>query len=51
MINRKSKEEMRLAIVVPCYKEDAVLGETTKRLTKVMEALINRKHPIVLFFT
>lgn len=43
MINRKSKEEMRLAIVVPCYKEEAVLVETTKRLTKVMEALINRK--------
>ena len=34
---------MRLAIVVPCYKEEAVLVETTKRLTKVMEALINRK--------
>lgn len=31
----------RLAIVVPCYKEEAVLGETTKRLTKVIEDLVN----------
>lgn len=31
----------RLAIVVPCYKEEAVLHETTKRLTRVLDNLIN----------
>lgn len=31
---------MRLVIVVPCYKEEAVLGETTQRLTDVIESLI-----------
>ena len=30
----------RLAIVVPCYKEEAVLGETTKRLTAVLDSLV-----------
>lgn len=29
----------RLAIVIPCYKEEAVLGETTKRLTVVLDKL------------
>lgn len=29
-----------LAIVVPCYKEEAVLTETTRRLTDVIKALI-----------
>lgn len=31
---------MRLAIVVPCYKEEAVLAETTKRLSEVLDNLI-----------
>ena len=31
----------RLAIVVPCYKEEDVLEETTKRLTGVMSSLIS----------
>lgn len=30
----------RLAVVVPCYNEESVLSETTKRLTKVLEDLI-----------
>lgn len=30
----------KLAIVVPCYKEEAVLAETTKRLTKLLDDLI-----------
>lgn len=33
----------RLAIVVPCYKEEAVLHETTKRLTEVLDELIVAK--------
>lgn len=33
----------RLAIVVPCYNEEAVLIETTKRLSHVLESLINDK--------
>lgn len=31
----------RLAIVVPCYKEDTVLAETTTRLSQVLDELIN----------
>lgn len=31
----------RLAIVVPCYKEEAVLPETTKRLSEVIDALVH----------
>ncbi len=30
----------KLSIVVPCYKEEAVLTETTKRLTNVLDHLI-----------
>lgn len=30
----------RLAIVVPCYKEEAVLDETTKRLTMLLDDMI-----------
>lgn len=30
----------KLAIVVPCYKEEAVLEETTKRLTSIIEGLL-----------
>ena len=32
-------EKNRLAIVVPCYKEEAVLEETTLRLTAMLDAL------------
>ena len=32
-----------LAIVVPCYKEEAVLEETTTRLTELMKSMINEK--------
>ncbi len=31
----------RLSIIVPCYYEEAVLPETTKRLLKLLEELIN----------
>ena len=30
----------KLAIVVPCYKEEAVLAETTKRLSGLLDELI-----------
>lgn len=30
-----------LAIVVPCYREEAVLTETTKRLTEVIQGLVD----------
>ena len=30
----------RLAIVVPCYKEELVLHETTSRLTQVLDDLV-----------
>lgn len=33
----------RLAIVVPCYNEEAVLDETTKRLSQIIESLVNAK--------
>lgn len=33
---------MKLAIVVPCYKEEEVLAETTRHLTEVMHALISK---------
>lgn len=33
----------RLAIVIPCYFEQEVLPETTKRLTKVLDDLVNEK--------
>ena len=32
----------RLAIVVPCYKEEAVLNETTNRLTSVLKKMIEK---------
>ncbi len=34
---------MKLAIVVPCYKEEAVLGETTMRLSRLLDCLIKDK--------
>ena len=33
-------DKHRLAIVVPCYKEELVLHETTSRLTQVLDALV-----------
>lgn len=33
----------RLAIVVPCYKEEAVLAETTKRLTILLDDMIGER--------
>ena len=30
----------KLAIVVPCYKEEAVLEETTRQLTQVIDRLV-----------
>ena len=32
---------MRLAIVVPCYNEEEVLAESAKRLTVILERMIN----------
>lgn len=37
------KKGKRLAIVVPCYKEEAVLEETTKRLIQLLEELISEE--------
>ena len=34
---------MRLTIVVPCYNEEAVLPETSKRLVALLERLISAK--------
>lgn len=33
-----------LAIVVPCYKEEAVLHETHKRLSLLLDKLIAERH-------
>lgn len=33
----------KLAIVVPCYNEEEVLRETTKRLTEVLDNLVNER--------
>lgn len=33
----------KLAIVVPCYNEEQVLQETTKRLTNVLDALVSEQ--------
>lgn len=33
----------RLVIVVPCYKEEAVLAETTIRLSQILDELINNR--------
>ncbi|MDE5948372.1 MAG: glycosyltransferase, partial [Prevotella sp.] len=35
----ENKSPLRLAIVVPCYKEEMVLVETTRRLTDVIKSL------------
>ena len=37
------KEIPCLAIVVPCYKEEAVLHETHKRLSQLLDQLIEEK--------
>jgi polyisoprenyl-phosphate glycosyltransferase len=34
---------MRLTIVIPCYREETVLPETTRRLTLIFKDLINNK--------
>lgn len=34
---------MKLYLVIPCYNEEAVLKETTRRLTEKMESLIKNK--------
>ena len=36
-------DKHRLAIVVPCYKEELVLHETTSRLTQVLDALVKEE--------
>lgn len=33
-----------LAVVVPCYKEEAVLHETHKRLSLLLDRLIAERH-------
>lgn len=35
-----NKKEIRLGIVIPCYNEEAVIEETTKQLSVVLESLI-----------
>ncbi|MFD0898608.1 glycosyltransferase family 2 protein [Loigolactobacillus binensis] len=35
-----SKSNKRLTVVVPCYNEEAVLPETVKQLTKILQELI-----------
>ena len=37
------KDEKTLYIVVPCYKEEAVLPETAKRLKKKLQALLEKE--------
>lgn len=34
---------MKLVIVVPCYNEEAVLGETTARLSAMLDGLLSRQ--------
>lgn len=34
----------KLAIVVPCYKEEAVLDETTRRLSRLLDELVTELH-------
>ena len=34
---------MKLVIVVPCYNEELVLHETTRRLVAVLQSLMERK--------
>ena len=34
---------MRLAIVVPCYNEEKVLAESAKRLTGILQTLMEKK--------
>ena len=37
------KRENKLYVVIPCYNEEEVLNETTKRLTEKMNSLIKKK--------
>lgn len=39
----KKKKDVILYVVIPCYNEEAVLNETTKRLKEKMEKLIKQK--------
>ena len=34
---------MRLAIVVPCYNEEKVLAESARRLTGILQTLMEKK--------
>ena len=36
------REVPKLAVIVPCYNEEQVLYETTKRLSVVLEDLISK---------
>lgn len=42
-MNNNNIKAWKLAIVVPCYKEEAVLHETTRRLTQVLDNLVKEK--------
>ena len=33
---------MRLAIVVPCYNEEGVIGESARQLTCILKGLIDK---------
>ena len=39
MTESEKKERDVLAVVVPCYNEEAVLHETTRRLTELLDRL------------
>lgn len=41
-LNQNISNNMKLNIVVPCYNEEAVLQETTKQLSLLIEALIEK---------
>ena len=39
MTDERKKESPKLAVVVPCYNEEAVIGETLTALLEVIEEL------------
>ncbi|MGM9826228.1 MAG: glycosyltransferase family 2 protein [Paludibacteraceae bacterium] len=41
-LSQNISNKMRLNIVVPCYNEEAVLQETTKQLSQLVDSLIER---------
>lgn len=42
-MNTPKNNQYNLFIVVPCYNEEAVLVETTRQLTKVLDTIIQKR--------